>query len=199
MDYAAVIVHLHDPNDPRKPYLAAFHDLEGGLAGATIAEALDHALISVFGYYIDDNRTIPPPKTRRRPRRSETLRNGDRWETGYLAHVPLRVEAKIKLYKAMRDTRVTRDELAQRLGVGRLAIDRLLSLRASVSLGGIDAAFQVLGKRLTFAVERMPADTTGREARNRDVNLTGAAADKFLARLKPAPYVAPLPTARPKQ
>ncbi len=56
--------------------------------------------------------------------------------------------AKVAAYRAMREARVHKAELARRLGVNRCAVDRLLDLGHATRLDRIDQALGVLGKRL---------------------------------------------------
>jgi antitoxin HicB len=63
------------------------------------------------------------------------------------------IASKAALYLAMRETGVSRAELARRMGVEPPAITRLLSPRHASKPDQFDAAFRALGKRLVFVLE----------------------------------------------
>lgn len=122
--------------------LAQFIDLpEAHTFGASEAEAGgDHALdclIAALGGYIKLGRAIPEPSPARgRP----------------VVILPPLVAAKLALYQAMRAERITRTELARRLGVQENAVRRLLDLDHRSHLDQIDRALAALGRRLEVRV-----------------------------------------------
>jgi antitoxin HicB len=63
------------------------------------------------------------------------------------------IASKAAVYLAMRETGVSRAELARRMGVEPPAITRLLSPRHASKPDQFDAAFRALGKRLVFVLE----------------------------------------------
>ncbi len=67
--------------------------------------------------------------------------------------LPALTEAKLALYGAMRAQRVGKAELARRLNCHLPQVDRLLDLLHSSRIDQLEAAFRVLGKRITILVE----------------------------------------------
>ncbi|MGH6898751.1 MAG: type II toxin-antitoxin system HicB family antitoxin [Geminicoccaceae bacterium] len=108
--------------------------------GPTEAAAGDNALdclIAALGGYIKLGRAIPEPSPARgRP----------------VAALPPLVAAKLALYEAMRAERITRTDLARRLGLQENAVRRLLDLDHRSHLDQIDRALAALGKRLEVRV-----------------------------------------------
>jgi antitoxin HicB len=122
--------------------LAQFIDVpEAHTFGATEAEAggeqaLD-CLIAALGGYIKLGREIPTPSPARgRP----------------VVILPPLVIAKLALYQALRAQRMTRTELARRLGLQENAVRRLLDLDHRSHIDQIDRALGALGKRLEVHV-----------------------------------------------
>jgi antitoxin HicB len=99
--------------------------------------ALD-CLIAALGGYIKRGRAIPEPSPARgRP----------------VVVLPPLVSAKLALYEAMRAQRITRTELARRLGLQENAIRRLLDLDHRSHIDQVDRALAALGKRLEVRLE----------------------------------------------
>jgi len=98
--------------------------------------ALD-CLIAALGGYIKLGRKIPGPSAARgRP----------------VAILPPLVAAKLALYEAMRAQRITRTELARRLGMQENGVRRLLNLDHRSHIDQLDRALSALGKRLEVRV-----------------------------------------------
>ena len=97
MDYPVTLT----PDD-NGTVLVTFPDVDGAVTfGDTIAEALARApdaLATILEAYIKDRRPIPPPSTRR---------------TKHRVAVPALIEAKIRLYEAMRVAKVGKAELGR--------------------------------------------------------------------------------------
>jgi antitoxin HicB len=108
--------------------------------GATEADASANALdclITALGGYIKLGREIPTPSPARgRP----------------VVILPPLVSAKLALYEAMRAQRITRTELARRLGLQENAVRRLLDLDHRSHIDQLDRALAALGKRLEVRV-----------------------------------------------
>lgn len=140
MEYPVTIVP--DDNDT---FLVTFPDVPGAITyGDTIAEALAHApaaLSAILETHIKDRQPIPAPSARR---------------SKYRVTVPALVEAKVRLYEAMRAAKVTKAELGRRLDCHGPQIDRLLAMRHGSQLDQLEAAFGALGKRLVLGVEDLP-------------------------------------------
>jgi antitoxin HicB len=122
--------------------LAQFMDVpEAHTLGATEVDAggdnaLD-CLIAALGGYIKLGREIPGPSPAQgRP----------------VAVLPPLVTAKLALYEAMRAERITRTELARRLGLQENAVRRLLDLDHRSHIDQLDRALAALGKRLEVRV-----------------------------------------------
>jgi antitoxin HicB len=146
MDYPVTLT----PDD-NGTVLVTFPDVEGAVTfGDTIEEALTRApeaLATILEAYIKDRRPIPPPSTRR---------------TKYRVTVPALVDAKIRLYEAMRTAKVGKAELGRRLQWHGPQVDRLLAMTHGSKLEQIEAAFRALGKRLVVDVEDVAVVTTRR-------------------------------------
>ena len=126
--------------------LAQFIDVpEAHAYGATPADAGgDHALdclIAALGGYIRLGRAIPRPSAAGgRP----------------VATLPPLVAAKLALYQAMRAERITRTDLARRLGLQENAVRRLLDLDHRSHIDQVDRALAALGRRLELRVLAPP-------------------------------------------
>jgi antitoxin HicB len=122
--------------------LVQFIDVpEAHTSDATEADAggdngLD-CLIAALGGYIRLGRVIPEPS----PARGQPV-----------VTLPPLVSAKLALYEAMRAQRITRTELARRLGLQENAIRRLLDLDHRSHIDQVGRALAALGKRLEVRV-----------------------------------------------
>ena len=100
-------------------------------------EALD-GIETVLMIYMEDRKPIPVPSA---PDAGERV-----------IHLPVSVVAKVALYNEMLSQRVSKAEMARRLGWHQAQVDRLLSLRHSTKLASIESAFEAIGKHLQIAV-----------------------------------------------
>jgi len=117
---------------PDIPWAQTFgEDKEEALARAV--DALETALIAI----ISDRDPIPAPTLSKR---------------GPFVVLPALSEAKVSLYRTMRDQKVGKAELARRLNWHLPQVDRLLDLRHASRLDQIEAAFRALNKRLGIEV-----------------------------------------------
>jgi len=127
-----------------KAITVTFPDIaEAITCGYSEAEALDYAadaLETALSEYINRRREIPIPS---KPR----VRNMR------LIVLPALAEAKIGLYRAMRQAGVRKAELARRLRWRKSQVDRLLNLRHASRLGQIEIALNCLHKRLTVRID----------------------------------------------
>lgn len=123
--------------------LVSFPDVpEAVTDGDSKADALTSAtdcLVAALGGYVNEKRNIPKPS---KPKKGQP--------TIILSTL---LSAKLSLYQAMRDSRITRVALGKRLGVSEGAIRRLLDLDHRSHIGQIDTALAVLGKRLVVEVQ----------------------------------------------
>lgn len=123
--------------------LVSFPDVPGvHTFGADREEALLRAvdaLETMFMGMIADRENIPLPSVSKRR---------------HFVELPALTEAKIFLYRSMRDARIGKAELARRLGWHMPQVDRLLDLRHASRLDQLERAFRVLGKQLTITIHR---------------------------------------------
>ena len=142
--------------DDNDTVLVTFPDVEGAVTfGDTIEEALaraPEALATILEAYIKDRRPIPPPSVRR---------------TKYRVTVPALVEAKIRLYEAMRAAKVGKAELGRRLDWHLPQVDRLLAMTHGSKLEQLESAFRALNKRLVVGVEDLNAQAQRKPAARR--------------------------------
>ncbi|MGH6901735.1 MAG: type II toxin-antitoxin system HicB family antitoxin [Geminicoccaceae bacterium] len=118
-----------------------FPDVKGATTdGADEPEAVANAsdcLIAALIGYVTSREPIPRPS----PARGRST----------VALPPL-VAAKLALYSAMLEQRVTNADLADRMGKSQAEVRRLLDLDHRSELGQIEAALAALGKRLEITV-----------------------------------------------
>ncbi len=124
-------------------FIVEFPDVPEALTeGASEAEALrwaEDALAVALSGYVDDNRDIPRPSRLGRGRHAVSL--------------PPMAAAKLAIYQAMRDQRLTRADLAQRMGCDARQTRRLLDLDHNSRLDQLESALAALGKRLVVEVK----------------------------------------------
>ena len=129
--------------DTNDTILVTFPDVPEAITfGDDEQEALlraSDALEAALAMYVDDRRDIPEPSAVKRGMRAVSL--------------PALSEAKINLYRAMRQAGVTKAELARRLNCHMPQVDRLLDLDHASRLDQLESAFLAIGKKLTIAVE----------------------------------------------
>jgi antitoxin HicB len=137
MNYPVKLVR--DSNDA---ILVDFPDVpEAHTFGEDMEEALmraGEALESALSAYIELRRDIPAPS---KPKRGQPV-----------VSLPALVDAKVRLYSAMRASRIGKAELARRLNCHLPQIDRLLDLNHNSRLDQLEAALRALGKRLVVSV-----------------------------------------------
>jgi antitoxin HicB len=117
---------------PRLPIVATF--------GETREDALRHAVDAIetaLASMIDDGEEIPHP-------------SGGR--PGRAVRLPLMTALKVQLYWALKETGITRAELARRLKWNRESVDRLFRLDHRSRLEQIEAAFAALGRTVDVNV-----------------------------------------------
>lgn len=122
--------------------LATFPDVPEALTeGDSVNEALTEAhdaLVAALGGYINERRAIPPPAKAKRGQR--------------LVFLPPLPAAKLALYQAMRDAKLTNVALGRRLKITEAAVRRLIDLDHRSHIGQVEEALAVLGKRLVVEV-----------------------------------------------
>ena len=109
--------------------------------GEDDADALVHAVDAIeeaLAARIAGGEDIPPGPERPR---------------GRSVVLPLMTLLKASLYRALRESGITRAELMRRLGWNRESVDRLFRLDHASRLDQIEAAFKALGKSVVLEVE----------------------------------------------
>lgn len=128
--------------DDNHTILVSFPDFpEAHTFGDNVEDALmraPDALATVIDGYIKGRRDIPSPSVIGATHR---------------VTVPALLEAKIRLYEAMRDLKIGKSELARRLDWHPPQVDRLLAMTHGSKLEQVETAFRALGKRLVIGVE----------------------------------------------
>ena len=105
--------------------------------GSTYEEAralAGDALVCALGGYVDARWDIPAP--------------GALVAGQILISVPTLVSAKLSLYTAMRRHRITKVELARRLGVGEAAVRRMVDLDHRSRIDQVERALHAVGRAL---------------------------------------------------
>jgi len=122
-----------------------FPDVPGAITQAEDerggVEMAQDALVTLFEHYIRVGEDIPTP----RKRGGRGLRMID---------LPAIVGVKVELYRAFRASRITKTELASRLGIAKTNVDRLFSFRNRTRLDQLESAFAALGQKLEISVKR---------------------------------------------
>ncbi|MBW1997389.1 MAG: type II toxin-antitoxin system HicB family antitoxin [Deltaproteobacteria bacterium] len=125
-------------------FLVTFPDIPfAATDGKTTAEALEQArdcLEEAIAVCIADNLDFPFPS---RVRKNQ-----------YAIPLTARMSAKAALYIAVRETGISKSELARRLGVDEKEIRRMLSPRHQTKLPRIEQALSVLGYQLSVSLQK---------------------------------------------
>jgi antitoxin HicB len=116
----------------------------GATQGATEAEALELAedfLLMAIGDLIKQGKDLP----------EATVCRGKkcRW-----VQLPALASIKVELYRELKRSGARKAELARRLKISRGNIERLFDLHQNTRLELLEAAFAVLGRRLSIGVEK---------------------------------------------
>lgn len=110
--------------------------------GATDAEALANAsdaMEVLIGSLMDDGLDVPRPSA---PEAGE-----------HVVQLPAQFAAKLAVWRAWRESGVSKAELARRLGVAEMEARRILDARHPTKLPTLDAAARALGMRLVVDLE----------------------------------------------
>ena len=94
------------------------------------------ALLTAMDFYVEDHRKVPAPSG---PHDGEEL-----------AALPASAAAKLLLLNELIEQRVTRAELARRLGVSPQVVTRLVDLHHVTKIDAIDEALAALGRELSL-------------------------------------------------
>lgn len=122
-------------------FVVSFPDIpealtQGDTREEALAAALD-ALITAFEFYFEDNEQIPLPS--------------DAAGTDYV-EVPLSVASKVLLLNTFLESKLTRQELAQRMGKPRQEITRLFDLKHATKIDAVQGAAKALGKDFSLTI-----------------------------------------------
>jgi antitoxin HicB len=112
-------------------------------AGDTLEEALAtavDAMETALSIYVDERRPIPSPQPRRL---------GEH----HLLRLPALTVAKVALWNAIIVEGVSKSELARRLDVSRVQVDRMIDFLHHSKIEHVERALQELGRRISITVE----------------------------------------------
>jgi antitoxin HicB len=109
-----------------------------GLADAK--EMAADALELILSSYIEKGKELPATKSRKG-------RNGHWIVPSALAQM------KLTLYVEFRKSRISRVDLARRMGIAKQQVDRLFDLQHSSRVEQLELAFHALGKSMAISVE----------------------------------------------
>jgi antitoxin HicB len=110
--------------------------------GDTIEEATEFAADAIEGVlaeYVKRKWDIPAARPTKRGMR--------------LIRLPLLTQAKLSLYVALRGAGMRKAELARRMGVSKVQVERMLDLDHASRLEQIEAAFKALHKQLSLEIQ----------------------------------------------
>ena len=119
---------------PQLPIVVTYGETEDDAVSHAV-DAIETALASM----IDDGEDIARPE-------------GGGHGRGAYVPVPLQTALKVHLYWALKETGITRAELARRLRWNRESVDRLFRLDHASRLSQIEAAFRALGRQVDIDV-----------------------------------------------
>jgi antitoxin HicB len=128
--------------DTNGTYQASFPDVpEAHTFGDSRDEALEHAIEALevaLSFYVDEGKELPKSSAKRG--RS-------------VVRPSLIAEMKLGIYQSMRNAKVRKTDLARRMGVALMQVDRLLDLTHSSRVEQLEAAYGALGKRVHVELE----------------------------------------------
>lgn len=101
-------------------------------------QAAQTALITAFEFYFDDNEAIPLP-------------SAVGAEDTYV-EIPLSVASKVLLLNAFLESKITQQELANRISRPKQEITRLFDLKHTTKIDAVQIAARVLGKELALTM-----------------------------------------------
>ncbi|MGL5948165.1 MAG: type II toxin-antitoxin system HicB family antitoxin [Aeromonas sp.] len=123
-------------------FMATFPDIPEAVTGASsIEETIDLAedvLLSSFDFYFEDGRSVPLPSQ---------IASGDRFVI-----VPPSVVAKVLLLNTMLEQRVSKVELARKMGTRPQEVQRLVDLTHTTKIDRLEAALAALGRHLEISL-----------------------------------------------
>jgi len=136
---------LFDPgSDLPGTYKVTFPDVPEAITqGDSLADAkimAADALETILGTYIEKGEDLPPVKTR-------SGKNSYWIEPSVLAQIEL------ALYTQFRNSRISKTELANRMGIAKQQVDRLFDLKHSSRVEQLESAFRAIEKRIVISIE----------------------------------------------
>jgi antitoxin HicB len=135
---------LFEPDTEIGGFVVYFPDFPWGVTqGENEEDAMDMAVDAItmaIEELMRRGEEVPAP-TKRRGRKFRVIT------------LPALAVAKVELYRAFRASGIRKSELARRLGIAKGNVERLFNLRHHSRLDQIEAAFAVVGKKLTVLVE----------------------------------------------
>lgn len=124
-------------------FVVTFPDFDWGITqGDTEAEAHEmaaDALGMIIDHMMKKGERLPAPR-KHRGRKFRTVR------------LPALIATKAALYVAFLDSGIHKSELARRLGIPRMNVDRLFNVRHESRFELVERALRVLGKELEISV-----------------------------------------------
>jgi antitoxin HicB len=111
--------------------------------GETLAEAKENAVDALelmLSDVIENGKKLPAVSTKR-------AKHGQWIQVSALAQL------KISLYEEFTRARITKTQLASRMGIAKQVVDRLFDLQMSTRIEQIEAAFAALGKTITITIQ----------------------------------------------
>lgn len=120
-------------------FMASFPDIPEALTGGdTYQETLElaaGALVTAFEFYFEDQRPVPMPSDA-----------GDM----PVIEVPLSVWAKVLVLNGMLENRLTQTELANRMGIRKQEMQRIVNLDHATKIDTLAQAMKAMGKTLSL-------------------------------------------------
>ncbi len=120
----------------REGELRPVTDRQGGEAGKIPLDNAEDCLVVAITSLIHAGEEVPPPTS----------------ASDHVVTLPEDVALKLELYRAFRASKLTRAELARRLGWHGPQVRRLFDARHRTRTADLFRAFRALGKRVDFQV-----------------------------------------------
>lgn len=124
-------------------FVVTFPDFDWGITqGDTEEQALEmaaDALGMVIAHYIAAGKPLPTAR-KHRGRRYRQVR------------LPARLAAKAALYSAFLESGIRKSELARRMGIPRMNVDRLFDPKHESRLDQLESALRAIGKEIEITV-----------------------------------------------
>jgi antitoxin HicB len=122
-------------------YMASFPDVPEALTGGdTLKETLklaEDALLTAVGIYMDQRKAVPLPKA--------PVPKG-----GHAIHLPETMQAKVLLWNEMVKKKISKTDLAKRLGKTEGYVRHLLDPHHNVTIKSLSEAARALEKRIAM-------------------------------------------------